>query len=40
VRWFAAAIAIVVVMLASHDRPFTGQLGIDPDVLEQVKPRQ
>jgi hypothetical protein len=35
---FAAAVATVVVMLASQDRPFTGQLGIDPDVLVQVKP--
>jgi hypothetical protein len=29
---FAATVAIVVVMLASQDRPFTGQLGLDPDV--------
>ena len=35
---FAAAVATVVVMLASQDRPFTGQLGIRPDVLEQVRP--
>jgi hypothetical protein len=35
---FAAAVAVVVVMLASQDRPFSGQLGVDPDVLEQVRP--
>jgi hypothetical protein len=37
---FATAVAVVVVMLASQDQPFTGQLGLDPDVLEQVLPPQ
>jgi hypothetical protein len=35
---FATAVAVVVVMLAAQDRPFSGQLGLDPDVLEQVLP--
>jgi hypothetical protein len=37
---FAAAVAVVVVMLASQDRPFSGQLGLNPDLLEQVLPPQ
>jgi hypothetical protein len=36
---YAAAVAVVLIMLASQDRPFTGQLGLDPDVLEEVSPR-
>jgi hypothetical protein len=36
---FAAAVAVVITMLASQDQPFSGQLGLDPDVLEQVLPR-
>jgi hypothetical protein len=36
---FAVAVAAVITMLASQDQPFSGQLGIDPDVLEQVRPR-
>jgi hypothetical protein len=35
---FGAAIAVVVVMLLAQDRPFTGQLGQKPDLLEQVAP--
>jgi len=35
---FATAVAVVVVMLAAQDRPFSGQLGLDPDLLEQVLP--
>jgi hypothetical protein len=35
---FAAAVAVVIVMLAAQDRPFSGHLGLDPDVLEQVLP--
>jgi 4-hydroxybenzoate polyprenyltransferase len=33
-----AAVAVVVVMLVAQDQPFTGQLGLDPDLLEQVLP--
>jgi Protein of unknown function (DUF4239) len=36
---FAAAVAVVITMLASQDEPFAGQLGIDPDVLEEILPR-
>ena len=36
---FAAAVAVVITMLAAEEQPFAGQLGIDPDVLEQVLPR-
>jgi Protein of unknown function (DUF4239) len=36
---YAAAVAVVLIMLASQDRPFTGQLGLDPDVLQEVSPR-
>lgn len=36
---FALAVAVVITMLASQDQPFAGQLGLDPDVLEQVLPR-
>jgi hypothetical protein len=36
---FAAAVAVVITMLASQNQPFSGQLGLDPDVLEQVLPR-
>jgi Protein of unknown function (DUF4239) len=37
---FAVAVAVVITMLASQDEPFAGQLGLDPDVLEQVLPRR
>jgi Protein of unknown function (DUF4239) len=36
---FAAAVAVVITMLASQDQPFAGQLGLDPDVLQEVIPR-
>ena len=36
---FALAVAVVVTMLAAENEPFQGQLGIDPDPLEQVRPR-
>jgi hypothetical protein len=36
---FAAAVAVVITMLAAQNQPFSGQLGLDPDVLEQVLPR-
>lgn len=35
---FATATAIVVVLIVSHDRPFTGQISVRPDVLLQVMP--
>jgi hypothetical protein len=36
---FAVAVAVVITMLAAQNQPFAGQLGIDPDVLEEVLPR-
>ena len=33
---FAAAVAVVLVMIAAQDRPFRGQLRVKPDLLEQV----
>lgn len=36
---FAVAVAVVITMLAAENEPFQGQLGIDPDLLEQVLPR-
>jgi hypothetical protein len=36
---FAAAVAITFVLIASQDRPFSGQFGVKPDVLQQVRPR-
>jgi len=33
---FAAAVAVVLVMIAAQDRPFRGQLGVKPDLLQQV----
>jgi hypothetical protein len=37
---FSSAIAVSILLLLSHDRPFTGQLSIKPDVLLQVQPEQ
>jgi hypothetical protein len=36
---FAVAVAVVITMLASQDQPFSGQLGLELDGLEQVLPR-
>jgi hypothetical protein len=36
---FTVAEAVVITMLVAQDQPFTGQLGLTPDVLEQVFPR-
>jgi Protein of unknown function (DUF4239) len=36
---FAVAVSVVITMLAAEDQPFVGQLGLEPDVLEQVLPR-
>ena len=35
---FAAAIAIAVVLIASHNRPYSGQVSVGPDLLLQVLP--
>jgi hypothetical protein len=36
---FAAAVATSLVLIASQDRPFSGQFAVRPDVLQQVMPR-
>ena len=35
---FATGVAVSVVLIASHDRPFSGEISVKPDVLLQVRP--
>ena len=35
---FATGVAISVLLIASHDRPFSGEISVKPDVLLQVRP--
>jgi len=35
---FATAVASCIVLVASHNRPFTGQVSVGPDLLLQVMP--
>ena len=35
---FATGIAICLVLVASHNRPFTGEISVRPDALRQVMP--
>lgn len=35
---FATAVASSIVLVASHNRPFTGQVSVGPDLLMQVMP--
>jgi hypothetical protein len=35
---FATAAAAAVILIASQDRPFSGQFRVSPDVLEEVEP--
>jgi Protein of unknown function (DUF4239) len=35
---FATGVAVSVVLISSHDRPFMGELSVGPDVLLQVLP--
>ena len=37
---FATAIAVSIILLLSHDRPFTGPLSVSPAPLLQVQPHQ
>ena len=37
---FATGVAVSVVLISSHDRPFTGELSVGPDVLLQVLPQE
>ena len=35
---FATGVAVSVLLIAAHDRPFTGQISISPSPLQQVIP--
>lgn len=35
---FSTAIAICILLITAHDRPFIGQNGVQPTVLLQVQP--
>jgi hypothetical protein len=37
---YSISLAACVVLIASHNRPFTGEISIGPDLLLQVMPRQ
>jgi K+-sensing histidine kinase KdpD len=35
---FATGVAVCALLIASHDRPFSGEISVKPDVLLQVRP--
>ena len=35
---FATGVAVRGLLIVSHDRPFTGEISVKPDVLLQVRP--
>jgi multisubunit Na+/H+ antiporter MnhC subunit len=37
---FATAVAVCLVLITSHNRPFTGEIFVRPDVLLQVMPEE
>jgi hypothetical protein len=37
---FSVAVAARVVLIASHNRPFTDEISVAPDLLLQVMPRE
>jgi hypothetical protein len=37
---FATGVAVAVVLIASHDRPFTGEISVKPDLLERIIPEE
>ena len=37
---FATGAAVSVALIASHDRPFTGEISVGPGVLLQVMPEE
>jgi hypothetical protein len=37
---FAIAVVACIVLIASHSRPFTGQISVGPDLLLQVMPKE
>jgi hypothetical protein len=36
---FATGIAVSVLLIAAHDRPFTGEISVGPDRLLQLLPK-
>lgn len=37
---FATGVAVSLILITSHDRPFTGEISVRPDVLLQVMPEE
>jgi hypothetical protein len=37
---FATGIAVSVVLIAAHNRPFSGQISVSPDALLQILPQE
>jgi hypothetical protein len=37
---FATGVAVSILLIASHDRPFTGEISVKPDLLRQVMPEE
>lgn len=37
---FATGVAVSILLIASHDRPYSGELSIKPDLLKQVLPEE
>jgi hypothetical protein len=35
---FATGVAVSVLLIASHERPFSGDISVQPDLLQQVMP--
>jgi hypothetical protein len=35
---FATGVAVSVLLILSHDRPFSGAISVKPDVLQQARP--
>jgi len=35
---FASGVAVAILLIASHNRPFTGEISVGPDPLIQVMP--
>jgi multisubunit Na+/H+ antiporter MnhC subunit len=37
---FSTGVAVSILLIAAHNRPFTGALSVQPDILLQVLPAQ
>lgn len=37
---FATGVAVSILLISSHDRPFSGELSVKPDLLKQVLPEE